>query len=60
MTTQGSFFSDVSGDVYNNFYTLTYNWNSYSPSKIPSIFCSLDSIQDIKKNKGNVDINFNE
>jgi hypothetical protein len=60
MTTQGSFFSDVSGDVYNNFYTLTYNWNLYSPYKIPSIFCSLDSVQNIKKNKGNVDINFNE
>lgn len=35
---QGSGWSDVSQGVYNNFYLQTYNWNLYSPVKIPNEF----------------------
>lgn len=31
-------YSDVSQGMYNNFYTQTYNWNLYSPFKIPIEF----------------------
>lgn len=31
-------YSDVSHGMYNNFYTQTYNWNLYSPFKIPNEF----------------------
>jgi GR25 family glycosyltransferase involved in LPS biosynthesis len=38
---QMSSWSDVSQGEYNNFYTQTYNWNQYSPIKIPSEFLNL-------------------
>ena len=38
---QISDWSDVSHGNYNNFYTQTYNWNQYSPIKIPSEFLNL-------------------
>jgi hypothetical protein len=31
-------YSDVSQGMYNNFYTQTYNWNLYSPFKLPFEF----------------------
>jgi GR25 family glycosyltransferase involved in LPS biosynthesis len=43
--------SDVSNGNYSNFYTQTYNWNSYSPCKIPGEFTDYDRIQEIKKEK---------
>lgn len=50
ISTQGEYFSDVSNGFYNNFYTLTYNWNSYTPFKIPPEYLSHSSVQEIKKN----------
>ena len=38
--------SDVSGGFYNNFYTQTYNWNSYCPKKIPNNFMDMSYILD--------------
>jgi hypothetical protein len=35
--------SDVSNGQYNNFYAQTYNWNLYSPYKIPGEF--LDQLK---------------
>ena len=48
---QISDWSDVSHGVYNNFYTQTYNWNQYSPVKIPSEFLSLEQNIRIKQDK---------
>jgi hypothetical protein len=41
--------SNISGGYYNNFYLQTYNWNGYSPCKIPNEF--LDSENNLKKIK---------
>jgi len=35
---QGKDISNISDGEYNNFYLQTYNWNLYSPTKIPSEF----------------------
>lgn len=58
LTTQGVFFSDISGDYYNNFYTLTYNWSLYTPYKIPNEFKDFNNIQEIKKNKIHLTIDY--
>jgi len=41
--------SDVSQGDYSNFYTQTYNWNNYSPYKIPHEFLSYENNQKIKE-----------
>jgi GR25 family glycosyltransferase involved in LPS biosynthesis len=38
---QGNDHSDVGNVIYDTFYTQTYNWNSYSPCKIPTKFLNL-------------------
>lgn len=38
--TQGNDWSDISQGNYNNFYLQTYNWNLFSPTKIPNHFCN--------------------
>jgi GR25 family glycosyltransferase involved in LPS biosynthesis len=48
---QMSSWSDVSQGVYNNFYTQTYNWNLYSPCKIPSQYLNGELTQNLKNNK---------
>ena len=48
---QISDWSDVSHGVYNNFYTQTYNWNQYSPVKIPSEYLNLGQNIKIKQDK---------
>lgn len=48
---QMSSWSDVSQGEYNNFYTQTYNWNLYSPCKIPSEFLNNSLVQELKNNK---------
>jgi GR25 family glycosyltransferase involved in LPS biosynthesis len=48
---QTSSWSDVSGGMYNNFYIQTYNWNLYSPYKIPQEFLNEKYIQELKTNK---------
>ena len=40
--TQGNDWSDISQGNYNNFYLQTYNWNLFSPTKIPSHFCNAE------------------
>jgi hypothetical protein len=35
-------YSDVSHGVYSNFYRQTYNWNGYSPMKIPNEYLNYD------------------
>jgi len=40
--TQGNDWSDISQGNYNNFYLQTYNWNLFSPVKIPSHFCNAE------------------
>jgi hypothetical protein len=54
---QISDWSDVSHGQYNNFYVQTYNWNLYSPVKIPNNFSNLSEIQKIKKE--NIHLPFN-
>ena len=48
---QTSSWSDVSGGVYNNFYVQTYNWNLYSPCKIPGEFLNDTTLQELKTKK---------
>jgi hypothetical protein len=48
---QISSWSDVSQGQYNNFYTQTYNWNLYSPCKIPSGYLHGTLTQELKNNK---------
>jgi len=48
---QMSSWSDVSGGMYNNFYTQTYNWNLYSPCKIPGEYLNGTLTQDLKNKK---------
>ena len=48
---QMSSWSDVSQGQYNNFYTQTYNWNLYSPCKIPSGYLHGTLVQELKNNK---------
>ena len=48
---QISSWSDVSQGHYNNFYTQTYNWNLYSPYKIPSQYLNGNLTQELKNNK---------
>jgi hypothetical protein len=48
---QISNWSDVSGGMYNNFYVQTYNWNLYSPCKIPKEFLNEGALQELKTKK---------
>ena len=48
---QISDWSDVSHGIYNNFYTQTYNWNLYSPKKIPYTYLNLGEVKKIKEEK---------
>jgi hypothetical protein len=47
---QISSWSDVSQGVYNNFYTQTYNWNLYSPVKIPGEYLNGNVFKELKDN----------
>lgn len=53
---QISDWSDVSHGLYNNFYTQTYNWNQYSPVKIPTEFLNLASNLTTKQQKIHTEI----
>ena len=46
---QKSDFSNVTNGEYNNFYMQTYNWNGYSPYKIPQEFTSFENIMTYKE-----------
>jgi GR25 family glycosyltransferase involved in LPS biosynthesis len=43
--------SDVSHGVYNNFYVQTYNWNLYSPCKIPHTYLNIETVRELKVDK---------
>jgi hypothetical protein len=51
---QMSSWSDVSQGQYNNFYTQTYNWNLYSPKKLPNEFKSEEGNEKIKEEKKHI------
>jgi hypothetical protein len=48
VATQTTFYSDISHGDYNNFYLQTYNWNLYSPVKIPSEYMDYNNNQRLK------------
>jgi len=48
VATQTTFYSDISHGDYNNFYLQTYNWNGYSPVKIPSEYMDYNNNQILK------------
>lgn len=56
---QRNSYSDVSHGMYNNFYTQTYNWNLYSPSKIPSMFMNESENRKNKLEKKHLPYNVN-
>jgi GR25 family glycosyltransferase involved in LPS biosynthesis len=47
--------SDVSGGFYNNFLTQSYNWNVYTPIKLPTSYMEQDNVIKIRNNN---DINY--
>ncbi len=47
-------YSDVSHGMYNNFYAQTYNWNLYSPKKLPNEFKSEEGNEKIKEEKKHI------
>jgi hypothetical protein len=47
---QKSDFSDVTQCSHGNFYMQTYNWNGYSPYKIPNEFLDYERNQITKQN----------
>ena len=54
---QKNSYSDVSHGMYNNFYTQTYNWNQYSPVKIPSTYLNEMENKKIKLEKKHLSYN---
>lgn len=55
---QISDWSDVSGGQYNNFYTQTYNWNQYSPIKIPGQYLNLNENKSVKSQNIHKEFNY--
>ena len=51
---QRNSYSDVSHGMYNNFYAQTYNWNLYSPKKLPNEFKSEEGNKKIKEEKKHI------
>jgi hypothetical protein len=54
---QKNSYSDVSHGMYNNFYTQTYNWNLYSPVRIPSMYLNEPENNKIKLEKKHLSYN---
>lgn len=52
---QGKGFSDISNGEYSNFYAQTYNWNGYSPCKIPHEYRDEIMNEEIKQNNTHKD-----
>lgn len=52
---QGKDISNISDGEYNNFYLQTYNWNLYSPTKIPNEFLDQYKNQEIRNNNEHKD-----
>jgi GR25 family glycosyltransferase involved in LPS biosynthesis len=55
---QGHGESNISHGLYNNFYLQTYNWNLYSPIKIPNEFMDQTKNQEIKNKKEHRTFNY--
>lgn len=56
---QKNSYSDVSHGHYNNFYTQTYNWNQYSPVKIPTGYLNEVENKNIKLQGKHLSYNVN-
>jgi hypothetical protein len=52
---QGKDISNISDGEYNNFYLQTYNWNLYSPTKIPHEFLDQYKNQETRNNNEHKD-----
>jgi GR25 family glycosyltransferase involved in LPS biosynthesis len=52
---QGKDISNISEGEYNNFYLQTYNWNLYSPTKIPNEFLDQYKNQETRNNNEHKD-----
>jgi len=50
--------SDISHGDYNNWYAQTYNFNGYSPYKLPGEYCDYDRVQEMKINKQHHTFNY--
>ena len=55
---QKSDFSDVTQGSYGNFYMQTYNWNEYSPYKIPNEFLNYEHNQITKLNNKHIEFKY--
>jgi hypothetical protein len=52
---QGKEYSNISHGEYSTFYAQTYNWNGYSPCKIPNEYRDESSNEEIKLNNTHKD-----
>jgi hypothetical protein len=52
---QGKDISNISEGEYNNFYLQTYNWNLFSPTKIPNEFLDQYKNQETRNNNEHKD-----
>jgi hypothetical protein len=50
--------SNISHGEYNNWYLQTYNFNGYSPYKIPGEYCDYEKVQKMKINKQHYTFNY--
>jgi hypothetical protein len=55
---QQSGWSDVSGGNYNNYYAQTYNWNLYSPVKVPNNCYDFNSMSQLKKSNQHIEYTY--
>jgi GR25 family glycosyltransferase involved in LPS biosynthesis len=55
---QGKGFSNILNVERSNFYMQTYNWNEYSPVKIPNEFTDEERNQKIKENNTHLKFNY--
>lgn len=58
ISAQKNFYSDVSGGVYNNFYTQTYNWQPRATVKIPKEFTNQHNCQQLKDDGKKIKLDF--
>jgi len=55
---QKSYYSDVSGGNYNNFYIQSYNWDNRTQMNIPPLYKNFGSCENIKNKNIKEKLNF--
>lgn len=58
LSTQQSFYSDISGGIYNNFYSQVFNWQQRSTIKIPKEFTNQNNCKELKDDNKKITLDF--